>query len=267
MTGPVIRVLDIETAPNLAHVWGFWKQNVGLNQILENDFIMSFAYKDLGGTQVYSHDAGDCYLQSNREEKRAYRKFITRLRGVLDESDVVIAHNGARFDIPWVRGMCVEYNVAPPSPFKVVDTLLLSRKAFRLPSYKLDYLTKRFKCKQKSEHGKFPGHELWKMCLAGNQEAWDEMVKYNRNDVDILEEYYLKTRGYYPPQFNHGVFTESEKEVCPVCGGDHLHKRGYYRTGVSKFQRYWCTTCGSWSRSRFNLVSKSARKALVVPAL
>jgi len=31
-----ILLLDIETAPNTAHVWGLWNQNVSLNQLMES---------------------------------------------------------------------------------------------------------------------------------------------------------------------------------------------------------------------------------------
>ena len=43
-----ILILDIETAPNIAYVWGAWKQNVGHNQRLEKSHIMSYAAKWLG---------------------------------------------------------------------------------------------------------------------------------------------------------------------------------------------------------------------------
>jgi hypothetical protein len=31
-TGPKVLIYDIETAPIVAHVWGLWENNVGLNQ-------------------------------------------------------------------------------------------------------------------------------------------------------------------------------------------------------------------------------------------
>ena len=37
--------LDIETAPQVAHVWGLWQQNVGLPQLLESGYVMCFAAK------------------------------------------------------------------------------------------------------------------------------------------------------------------------------------------------------------------------------
>lgn len=267
MSKPTIRTIDIETAPNIAHVWAFFKQNIGIEQVLSNDFIMSYAFKTFGEDDEVCVSARDCYLQETPVQKRAYKKFIQGLRDVLDASDVVIAHNGKRFDIPWIIGQCVEYGVLPPSPFKCVDTCLESRKVFRLPSYKLDYLTKRFKCSKKSPHKKFPGHSLWAQCLAGNADAWDEMEKYNLNDVTILEELYVKVRPYLPARFNFGIYSDSDTVSCPVCGGNHLHKRGFYHTNVSRFQRYVCNDCGSWSRGRVNLLGKAKRKSLVVPAL
>lgn len=260
---PRVIVLDIETAPNIAQVWQLFKTNVGINQIQADDFILTYAYKVLGEEGVASASSLDSYRMASRADKSAYRKFIRSLRDILDLADVVIAHNGRKFDLPWIIGQCVEHNVPPPSPFKVIDTLTESRKAFRLPSYKLEYMTRRFKCHTKSLHNKYPGHLLWSECLAGNEDAWSEMEAYNRQDVLILEELYLKIRAYLPGHINHGVYSESEEHQCPTCGGSHLHRRGYYYTGVSKFQQYVCLDCKSWSRGRTNLLGKESRKALL----
>lgn len=267
MGQPKIIVLDLETAPNIAHVWSLFKVNVGLEQIVSDDSILSYAWKYLGEPEVYTDDASLCFLQGTPKEKSAYRAFIQGLASVLDQADIVIAHNGAGFDVPWVIGQCVEHNVKPPSPFKIIDTLTQARKSFRLPSYKLDYLTRRFGLKKKSAHSKFPGHQLWAQCLKGNPDAWKELVTYNANDVVILEELYLRIRPYLKGHVNVGVYLESEDHVCPTCGGKHLHRRGYYHSNLSKFQRFVCTDCGTWSRSRFNLIEPKARKALLTPAI
>lgn len=50
-----------------------------------------------------------------------------------------------------------------------------------------DKFCKKYK---KLKHKKFPGHELWKECLKGNKEAWNEMRKYNIHDVLATEELY-----------------------------------------------------------------------------
>src|SRR5690606_9823529 len=43
-----VLTLDIETRPNLAHVWGLWQQNVGLSQIVERGHVMCWVAKWYG---------------------------------------------------------------------------------------------------------------------------------------------------------------------------------------------------------------------------
>lgn len=47
-----ILLLDIETSPNVAHVWGLWQQNVGTNQLLEASEVMCWAAKWYGEKDV-----------------------------------------------------------------------------------------------------------------------------------------------------------------------------------------------------------------------
>jgi len=48
-------VIDIETAPNVGHVWGLWQQNIGLPQLLESGYVMCFAAKWVGQDRVMFH--------------------------------------------------------------------------------------------------------------------------------------------------------------------------------------------------------------------
>lgn len=265
MSAPVIRIIDIETSPNLGHVWGLFKQNIGLSQLIADDHIMSYSYKDLGNPKVVYEDCRHCFKQKTGKEKREYKKFVKGLRNMLDESDIVIAHNGKRFDVPWINGQCALQRLKPPSPFRQIDTLLESRKAFRFPSFKLEYLIKRFGLGEKLKHKKFIGHALWMECLQGNEEAWEEMKEYNINDVVILESFYLTVRPYFKGTPNLGVFlAEGEKTVCPACGGDHIHYRGYYQTNLGKYRKFQCQAkgCGAWGRDRTSVLTKAQRAVL-----
>ena len=38
-------IIDIETAPSIAYVWQMWKANIGLNQVEERGYLMSYAAK------------------------------------------------------------------------------------------------------------------------------------------------------------------------------------------------------------------------------
>ena len=46
--GPRVLLFDIETAPILGYVWSLWEQNVGLNQIHSDWYVLSWAAKWLG---------------------------------------------------------------------------------------------------------------------------------------------------------------------------------------------------------------------------
>lgn len=251
-----ILVLDIETAPMIADVWKLWDNNVGLNQIVQDWYILSWAAKWLDGKRVYYADQSKA---NNIEDDRA---ILVELWGLLDQADIVIAHNGNRFDIPKINARFLKAGLPPPSPYRQIDTLKIAKAKFKFTSNRLAYLAKFLGVEEKEEHHAFPGHSLWVETRKGNAKAWKEMRKYNIQDVDTLEQVYFKLRPWDSKHPNLGV----EGGVCPVCGTEHsLEKRGFMYTNAGKYQRYVCTgeSCGAWSRGKTNLLSKDERKGLV----
>lgn len=253
----IITTLDIETAPNVAYVWGLWKQNVGINQIHEQSYIMSIAAKNLGSDKVeYFENRGDNELE-----------LLTECVRILDEADFVVGHNCRRFDLKRIHAHAATLGLPPPSPYKVIDTLDAAKKYFMFPSNKLEYLADVFGVAPKGQHGKFAGFKLWLECLRKNPEAWEEMKKYNIQDVITNEQLYLKMRPWIADHPNVAVFEEDDGHVCPKCGGKHLQKRGFYRTNVGKYQRYRCNSCGGWSRTRHTEYDKGKRAKLLTNAI
>lgn len=250
-----ILILDIETAPILALVWKTYKENIGTNQVLKSGHILSYAAKWLGENGVMS---GTCF--ENGDDSQVVEDLIS----LMDEADVIVAHNGNKFDIPWINGRALVHGYNPPSPSKYIDTLLTARKEFNFPHNSLKGLGEYLNCEySKYEHKEFPGFELWLECLKGNEKAWREMVKYNKMDVLLLEEIYLKMRPWIRNHPNIAVLEEEGKHICPSCGGDHLQRRGFAYTNAHKYQRYQCISCGSWSRTRFTEYPKENRKKLL----
>ncbi len=250
-----ILLLDIETAPNVAHVWRFFKENIGANQVLEHSSMLSYAAKWIGTDKVF-------YQDTQHQNEKNMLKSVNKL---LDQADCVVAHNGRGFDMPKIRGRSLTYNLPLPSPYKEIDTYLIARREFGFDSNSLEYIAKVMGCKnQKKRHNKFPGHEMWVECLKNNPEAWAEMKKYNIGDIDVLEEVYLMVRPYARNHPNFGVFLESDKRVCPKCGSENVHKDGFAYTMVGKYQQYECGDCGGWLRDRFTVFPKEKRKVLAV---
>lgn len=251
-----ILILDIETAPNVAYVWRFFKEFIGPDQVLQNSTMMSFAAKWLGSDAVMYDDCRKTLDDS---------MIVWKLNQLLDEADIVVAHNGKKFDIPYVAARSLVLGYKPISPFKLVDTVLVAKNEFKFESNSLKYLAQVLDLKhQKKDHEKFPGFKLWLECLRNNNEAWDEMEKYNIMDVLCLEELYLKMRPWMNRHPNIGVFLEEDKHVCPKCGSDHQEKRGFAYTNTGKYQQFRCKACGGWSRGRYTLYPKDKRANLVV---
>ena len=85
-----ILLLDIESSPNTAHVWGLWQQNVSLNQLMESSYVLCYAAKWLGEEDVF-------FDSVHQSKPKAMLKGI---HGLLDAADAVIHYNGTKFDIP-----------------------------------------------------------------------------------------------------------------------------------------------------------------------
>ena len=226
-------LLDCETSPIQAWVWGLWQQNVGLNQIIEPTHVICMAYKWLGESKVG--------FQSTRHPDNI---MVSKAWDLLDEADCVMHYNGAAFDIPHLRREFLEAGLTPPSPFRQIDLLTTARKMFRFPSNKLAYITEALGLEGKVKH---EGFELWTKCLAGDPKAWKKMQKYNERDVTLLEDLYELLQPWIPSHPSHAAFTG--EHVCPACGGSDLKRRGFAYTAVSKFDQWLCSSCGKWSRS------------------
>jgi hypothetical protein len=194
---------------------------------------------------------GKIQYKDNRGKGEDDKELLDDLWELLDQADYVIAHNGRKFDCGKINARFIINDMLPPAPYRIIDTLEIARKSFNFTSNKLQYLAEALKCAPKLQHGKFPGFELWNQCMVDNEEAWEEMKEYNIQDTATLEEVFYKLRPWMSNQLNHNLFIEAEDAdpVCRVCGGNHLHRRGYAYTAGSKFQRFRCTDCGSWSRS------------------
>lgn len=252
--GPWVLIFDIETAPIMGHVWSIWQQNVGLNQIRKDWHLLSWSAKWLHSDEIMYRSQRDC------DDVEDDRKILEALWKLLDKADIVITHNGRSFDQKKVQARFLAHGMKPPSSYEHIDTKLLAKKHFNFTSNKLEYLATHLKVKhQKLKHNKFPGHELWVECLAGNPDAWDEMEKYNKQDVRALQEVYEKLIPW-DDKLNFSVYDDSiEGHVCK-CGSTSLHKRGFRYTQTGKFQKYRCTECGAETRDRINLMAPEKRK-------
>ena len=256
--GPKILIFDIETAPMLGYVWSLWENTLGLNQVEQDWYILSWAAK-------WNHENEVMYMdQRNAKNIEDDKKLLQQIWKLLDEADIVVTQNGKKFDVKKLNARFILNGMQRPSQFKHIDTKILAGRHFAFTSNKLEYLTDKLCVKYKKlKHAKFSGFSLWKECLAGNSEAWQEMEEYNKYDVLSLEELYTKLIGW-DGEINYNVYRNNTEYRCN-CGSNQFTKHGFLYTNTGKFQRYECKNCGLKHSSKINLLSKEKRQQELKP--
>lgn len=78
-----VLLLDIESSPNTAYVWGLWKENIPIDRLIESSFLLCWAAKWYGEDKIQFSD----YLQGTEH-------MLSRIHNLLDEADGVVHFNG-----------------------------------------------------------------------------------------------------------------------------------------------------------------------------
>lgn len=243
MPAPRVLLWDLESSPNLAYVWGRWEQNA---LAFEHEWhLLSIAWKFLDEKQT--HVLGLCDFPEYEIDPENDYNLAAKAHELFSEADIVIAHNGIAFDTKKAQARMIFHGFDPPTPFKEVDTLKIARRHFAFTSNRLGDLCDVLGIGRKLETG---GFQTWLGCLQGDQKAWAKMKRYNRHDVVILEQLYLKLRPWATRTPNLASIGDNPS-VCPKCGSDAgMIARGYASTAVSRRKNYQCKGCGGYSAGR-----------------
>jgi hypothetical protein len=129
-----------------------------------------------------------------------------------------------------------------------IDTLQLARKNFAFTTNRLNDICEFLGIGTKEETG---GIDLWKaIVLDHDPKAWKKMKKYNKHDVVLLEQLYLRLRPWAKNHPNLATIADRPK-ACPKCGEQKgMVVRGYRHTAVSVRASYRCNACGGYSQGR-----------------
>jgi hypothetical protein len=240
--GARVLVYDIETSPNLGHVWAKWRTNVIAFD--RQWFILSFAYKWLGEkrTHVLALPDFDLYDTDPHND----RELVARLHELFCEADVTVTHNGKGFDNKKANTRMLVHGMDPPPPRKEIDTLQIARRQFGFTSNRLGDLCQLLGLPNKADSG---GFETWMGCLNGDPKAWAKMKKYNKQDIPTLEALYLRFRPWMANHPNLNVYGD-RPHSCPRCGHNRLQARGYRVAGVTMRRRFQCKKCRGYCMGR-----------------
>jgi len=239
---PKILILDIETTPMGVWTWSLGKQYVGHHAIMKNKngAMMDWHLLSWSAKWLYDSEVISDVLTPREAKARNDKRIMKSVWKLLNEADIIIAHNGDRFDLRKINARFIANDIKAPLPFKTIDTLKQARREFAFSSHKQDFITKFLKLEEKLD----TEFQLWIDCMSGNQEALDRMEKYNRGDVIGLEDMYLKLRPYMKSHPNIAVMIDDD--CCTVCGSNQLKAtKKFYYTGSSRYRLYTCNSCHS----------------------
>lgn len=258
--GPKILIIDIETAPAIAAAFGRHKVFLTQDHIIsEGGVILCFGYKWLGDTEVTIRGLeGQSLLDCNDEQ------LVVDIWDLFEQADAIVAHNSKGFDFPMIQARVLYHNLPPLPHVKVIDTLLMAKKNFRLPNNKLDSICAFLGLDRKKNAG---GIETWLQYMMGNGKAIDHMHDYCAMDVELLEKVYLRLRsfGHTGSEFNAAHYYDGSTVRCHVCGSDNVERTGRdVFTAISKFEEVRCNSCGAVARTRQAVNSREERAAIVV---
>ena len=251
---PKILILDIETAPCLSTVWGIFKQRIPLENIQKEWFVISWSGKYLFDSNIMSD-----VLTPDEAKEGDDKRILRSIWKIIDESDILVGHNLRRFDIRRLNARFIINGLDPPSSYQTIDTLTECKKHFAFTGYKLDYINQILGLDRKDD----TSYKLWLGCINGDEHSLKEMQRYNKQDVVITEELYIKIRGWLKSHPNIALFTNLETLVCPSCGSENLKESGRYHTPAGRFKSYRCE-CGAISRSRYSDLTKEERHNLLI---
>lgn len=240
-----ILLLDIETAPKVSFTWGTYNQNISSDQLIEDMYVLCWSAKWLGKKKIMA-DALYLHPKEYKKDKKNDIHILRSLRLLMDEADIIIAHNGASFDIPTINSRMLINKLTPPSSYRIIDTLAVARKAFKFTSNRLDDLGKALGVGRKLDTG---GFMLWRnIVLHHDKQSFQKMLAYNKQDVILLENVYKCLRAW--DKTHPALGWTSDKPKCNACGRDSVVANGTYVTNTGRYRRFVCKMCGHTMRSR-----------------
>jgi hypothetical protein len=239
---------DLETSPNVMFSWrAGYKINLSHDNIIQERAIICVCYK------WEEEDDVHCIEWKKGNDKQLVKQFSK----IILEADEIVAHNGNKFDLKWFNTRNLIHNLPPIPQYKTVDTLTIARKHFYLNSNRLDYLGKIL-----LNEGKIDvPYDLWKrICLHHEPSAMEEMVRYCKKDVELLERVWKKLSAYDAPKSHTGVLRGLERWTCPHCGSENVKVSKTIVTSKGITQKQM--KCGSCHRY-YSIAQKVWRDYLV----
>ena len=205
--------------------------------------IICAAAKWVGEKMVYTWriDEGDGYGKTPKSYFND-KHIVAGLIPLLEEADAVIAYYGTGFDVPYVNTRAFINKLKPPVPFTVIDPWKTARSRLKLARNDMGSVAAALGAPAKTH---LPWAD-WQLARYGDSKSIDKLLKYNVNDIRVLEEVYLELRPLIAAHPYIGPIVAGDAACrCPACGSARSKGHGTRRTRVFEVYRRRCTSCGT----------------------
>lgn len=247
---PKILLFDIETSHMVVKTFSLYNESIPYSDIIDDWFILSFSAKWLYDDNMIEH-----YVTKKEAKNRDDSRIVIELWNLLNQADIIIAHNGSQFDVKKANTRFIYHDLYPPFDYREIDTLRMARSYFKFSSNRLDYLGEYLGLGRKIQNEK----GLWDRCEAGDEEAIKKMVEYCSQDVRLLENVYFKLRPFAKTHPSLSLYGDADGERCPVCSEKNSIEYHPSKLYDNKYQVGRCRNCNAPVRTKDNTLSKEKR--------
>lgn len=240
---PRVLILDIETSLQTVAVFQLGGNDwINPENLLTERHMISACWQFLGEDKVYSVSLLDDPKRFAKDPHDDYH-VVKTIVDVMSKSDLWVAHYGDSFDFRYIVTRALYHGLDPLPPTPTIDTKKIVKSRFYFNSNSLEYVGRYLGLggKLKTPAG------LWLRVLAGDKKAIKQMVVYNKRDVTLLKDVFLKLRPYIPTHLNRELFGNTG---CPRCGSKKIQSRGTYYAQTRTYRRWQCQgDCKGWFRT------------------
>ncbi len=248
---PKILAWDVETSYLLAAVFQrFLSSAIPFSSVVQDWFMFCAAVQWLHEKKPRLISILDDPERFDKDFTDSYH-VVLELRNLIDEADILIAHNGDHFDWKKFKALLIKYKIKPPRKPILIDTYKESKTA-QFTSGKLGDLAIQLDLAHKAHSNSgdwllatlpYGTYRMGSKKIIVSKEtktaALKRIGKYNLKDIPPLIQLYKRLRPYMTrhPNLNRYIL---ENPGCPVCGSGNKWKEGK-RAGI---QVYSCKDCG-----------------------
>ena len=240
-----ILLLDVETLPGEYYLWNPKQEYAQPEMQIKDWSISCWAAKWLFEAEVMGE-----VVSPKEAENRQDGRILEKIWKLVDEADIVVHHNGVRFDMPVLNTRWITNGYKPPQKYLNVDTYQTARSKFRFSYKRLDELAQKFGIGKKLEMH----FDDWRGCLEGDtasrKEYLEHQLIYCKNDIaPLLEDVYLYLLPWMDGHPNMNVFSENDTEICRNCASTNISWGGkFYPTPQGLWDSWSCKSCGASGR-------------------